>query len=173
MSAAEQSQAAGAATTTTQDDGAAWLQTALQATRPRTDQELSRNRNYLEEYVRQLVKPGMVVSKDAEQNIKYWIKEIDKKEVKNMLDFGRHIKKAMHECNFTVGTYEPADPGGSAESATIFESVGLRLTEQSHNEAHNRVSDGNPVVLWFSPSPGVESRPRYAPGLQRPQRDAA
>jgi len=38
------------------------------------------------------------------------IKEIDKIEVRNMLDFGRALKKAMATENFTVGTYEPADP---------------------------------------------------------------
>lgn len=38
------------------------------------------------------------------------IKEIDKVEVRNLLDFGRALKKAMPTENFTVGTYEPADP---------------------------------------------------------------
>jgi len=93
MSAAEQAQAAGAATTTQEDTGAAWLETALQATRPRTDQEVQRNRSYLDEYVRQLVKPGMVVSKDAEQNIKYWIKEIDKK-------LSAQLNEVMHAPEF-------------------------------------------------------------------------
>lgn len=54
------------------------------------------------------------------------IKEIDKKEVKNMLDFGRHIKKAMHECNFTVGTYEPADPGDPVGWGVNFHFVGCK-----------------------------------------------
>ena len=38
------------------------------------------------------------------------IKEIDKVEVRNLKDFGRALKLAMPTCNFTVGTYEPADP---------------------------------------------------------------
>jgi membrane-associated protease RseP (regulator of RpoE activity) len=38
------------------------------------------------------------------------IKEIDKAEVRNLVDFGRALKRAMPTCNFTVGTYEPADP---------------------------------------------------------------
>lgn len=38
------------------------------------------------------------------------IKEIDKEEVRTMKDFGRALKRAMPTCNFTVGTYEPADP---------------------------------------------------------------
>ncbi|MDH5253982.1 MAG: PDZ domain-containing protein, partial [Nitrospira sp.] len=31
------------------------------------------------------------------------IKEIDKREIRTMADFGSAIKKAMKECNFTVG----------------------------------------------------------------------
>jgi len=54
------------------------------------------------------------------------IKEIDKKEVKTMLDFGRHIKKAMNECNFTVGTYEPADPGDPVGWGVNFHFVGCK-----------------------------------------------
>jgi membrane-associated protease RseP (regulator of RpoE activity) len=38
------------------------------------------------------------------------IKEIDKVEVRNMIDFGRALKKVLATCNFTVGSYEPADP---------------------------------------------------------------
>jgi hypothetical protein len=54
------------------------------------------------------------------------IKEIDKKEVRNMLDFGRHIKKAINECNFTVGTYEPADPGDPVGWGVNFLFVGCK-----------------------------------------------
>ena len=54
------------------------------------------------------------------------IKEIDKHEVKNMLDFGWHIKKAMNECNFTVGTYEPADPGDPVGWGVNFHFVGCK-----------------------------------------------
>jgi len=54
------------------------------------------------------------------------IKEIDKHEVKSMLDFGRHIKKAMNECNFTVGTYEPADPGDPVGWGVNFHFVGCK-----------------------------------------------
>jgi C-terminal processing protease CtpA/Prc len=38
------------------------------------------------------------------------IKEIDKAEVRNLLDFGRALKQVLSTCNYTVGTYEPADP---------------------------------------------------------------
>jgi hypothetical protein len=54
------------------------------------------------------------------------IKEIDKKEVKTMIDFGRHLKKAMNECNFTVGTYEPADPGDPVGWGVNFHFVGCK-----------------------------------------------
>ena len=38
------------------------------------------------------------------------IKEIDKVEVRNLRDFGLALKRVISTCNFTVGTYEPADP---------------------------------------------------------------
>ena len=38
------------------------------------------------------------------------IKEIDKIEIRNLKDFGKALKKSMALGNFTVGTYEPADP---------------------------------------------------------------
>lgn len=38
------------------------------------------------------------------------IKEIDKVEVRTMSDFGRALKQVLATCNYTVGTYEPADP---------------------------------------------------------------
>lgn len=54
------------------------------------------------------------------------IKEIDKTEIKNMMEFGRAIKKAMKECNFTVGTYEPADPGDPVGWGVNFHFVGCK-----------------------------------------------
>ena len=54
------------------------------------------------------------------------IKEIDKQEIRNMADFGRAIKKAMEECNFTVGTYEPADPGDPVGWGVNFHFVGCK-----------------------------------------------
>ncbi len=39
------------------------------------------------------------------------LKEIDKVDVKTLQDFGCALKRAMQTTNFTVGTYEPADPG--------------------------------------------------------------
>lgn len=54
------------------------------------------------------------------------IKEIDKQEIRNMADFGRSIKKAMKECNFTVGTYEPADPSDPVAWGVNFHFVGCK-----------------------------------------------
>lgn len=54
------------------------------------------------------------------------IKEIDKQEIRNMADFGRAIKKTMKECNFTVGTYEPADPGDPVGWGVNFHFVGCK-----------------------------------------------
>ncbi len=54
------------------------------------------------------------------------IKEIDKIEIRNMLEFGRAIRKAMKECNFTVGTYEPADPGDPVGWGVNFHFVGCK-----------------------------------------------
>ena len=54
------------------------------------------------------------------------IKEIDKKEVRNLIDFGRAVKAAMQECNFTVGTYEPADPGDPVGWGVNFHFVGCK-----------------------------------------------
>ncbi|GKS59093.1 hypothetical protein YTPLAS18_26200 [Nitrospira sp.] len=39
------------------------------------------------------------------------VKEIDKIDVRTLRDFGCALKRAMQTENFTVGTYEPADPG--------------------------------------------------------------
>ncbi len=54
------------------------------------------------------------------------IKEIDKHEIRNMIDFGQAIQKAMKECNFTVGTYEPADPGDPVGWGVNFHFVGCK-----------------------------------------------
>ncbi len=54
------------------------------------------------------------------------IKEIDKQEIRTMLDFGRVLKQAMKACNFTVGTYEPADPGDPVGWGVNFHFVGCK-----------------------------------------------
>jgi hypothetical protein len=54
------------------------------------------------------------------------IKEIDKIEIKTLRDFGKALKRTMKECNFTVGTYEPADPGDPVGWGVNFHFVGCK-----------------------------------------------
>jgi hypothetical protein len=54
------------------------------------------------------------------------IKEIDKVEVRNLVDFGKALKRASKECNFTVGTYETADPGNPVGWGVNFHFVGCK-----------------------------------------------
>jgi len=54
------------------------------------------------------------------------IKEIDKVEVRTLVDFGKALKRAMEQCNFTVGTYEPADPGDPVGWGVNFHFVGCK-----------------------------------------------
>ena len=53
------------------------LDKVVAMTRPKTNDEANRSKSYLKEFLDQAVKPGQVVSKDVEQNIKYWVMEID------------------------------------------------------------------------------------------------
>src|SRR6516225_2642060 len=73
---AEQAKAAAATTTTTEDN---LLDKILDRTKPLNDKEQERNKDYVGQFLRQVVQPGQVISKDVETNIKYWIAEIDKK----------------------------------------------------------------------------------------------
>ena len=56
--------AGGAGRRTTQEAGL--LDTILLQTRAQDDQETQRNKSYIEQFVRNAVKPGQVVSKDVE-----------------------------------------------------------------------------------------------------------
>src|SRR5262245_59425661 len=62
-------------------DGANWLDKALDTAR--VDKEDNRARktgtDALSQFIGQVVKPGQIVSKDVETNIKFWIAELDKK----------------------------------------------------------------------------------------------
>jgi S1-C subfamily serine protease len=42
--------------------------------------------------------------------VKAVIKEIDKQEIKTLIDLGTALEDALQTQNFTVATYEPADP---------------------------------------------------------------
>src|SRR4051794_12816289 len=77
MSTVEQTQAAGAATQTLEAPGL--LDQVVAATRPQDQKEAGRARGYFRQFLDQAVKPGQVVSKDVETNIKHWIGEVDKK----------------------------------------------------------------------------------------------
>jgi type VI secretion system protein ImpC len=75
--AAEQQAAAGAAATTTEAPGL--LDQVIAATRPQDRQDSDRARGYFKQFLDQVVQPGQVISKDVEQNIKFWISQLDKK----------------------------------------------------------------------------------------------
>jgi type VI secretion system protein ImpC len=75
MAAEQKAAAAGAQTV----DAASLLDQVVSATRPKSEEEKSRAKSYFTQFLNQVVQPGHVVSKDVESNIKYWIKQIDKK----------------------------------------------------------------------------------------------
>jgi type VI secretion system protein ImpC len=86
----EQAKAA-AATTTTQEDNL--LDKILDRTRPLNDKERERNKDYVGQFLKQIVQPGQVISKDVETNIKFWIAEIDKK-------LSSQLNEVMHAPEF-------------------------------------------------------------------------
>jgi type VI secretion system protein ImpC len=90
MSAAEQSQAA--ATTVTQE-APNLLDQVITATRPQSEKEKERAKDYFGQFLAQVVKPGQIVSKDVEQNIKFWIAQIDKK-------LSAQLNEIMHDPAF-------------------------------------------------------------------------
>jgi type VI secretion system protein ImpC len=55
------------------------LDQVVSATRPQDNREAERAKNYFKQFLESAVKPGQVVSKDVETNIKHWIGELDKK----------------------------------------------------------------------------------------------
>ena len=73
MSTAEQKETAPAVV----EQETSLLDSILDHTPALDEQERARNKSYIEEFVRNVVKPGQVISKDAEATIKYWIGEID------------------------------------------------------------------------------------------------
>ncbi len=89
MSTAEQKQAAPAVA----EQEVSLLDSILNHTPALDEQERTRNKSYIEEFVRNVVKPGQVISKDAEATIKCWIGEIDKK-------LSAQLNEVMHEPGF-------------------------------------------------------------------------
>ncbi|HVS36943.1 MAG TPA: type VI secretion system contractile sheath large subunit [Gemmataceae bacterium] len=81
--------AAGAQTTEAPD----LLDQVITATRPQTDKEKETAKEYFKQFLESAVKPEHVVSKDVEQNVKYWIAEIDKK-------LSSQLNEVMHDPAF-------------------------------------------------------------------------
>src|SRR5438309_112168 len=69
------------------------LDQVIAATRPQSDQEAVRAKSYFRQFLDQVVKPGQVVSKDVEQNIKTWIAQIDK-------NLSAQLNEIMHHADF-------------------------------------------------------------------------
>jgi len=86
-----ETKSAAATTTTTQEDNL--LDKILDRTKPLNDKERERNKDYVGQFLKQIVQPGQVVSKDVETNIKYWIAEIDKK-------LSSQLNEVMHAPEF-------------------------------------------------------------------------
>jgi type VI secretion system protein ImpC len=91
MSAAEQAAAATPAATT--DAASGLLDQILDRTKPMDAKEREKNKDYVGQFLRQIVQPGQVVSKDVETNIKFWIAEIDKK-------LSSQLNEVMHHEDF-------------------------------------------------------------------------
>lgn len=69
------------------------LDEILDHTRALDDDERGRNQTYVEQFCRQVVRPGQVASKDVEAQIKYWIAELDKK-------LSAQLNEVMHDPTF-------------------------------------------------------------------------
>src|SRR6516225_10524889 len=91
MSQADLSKAPAAAAATTQE--ASLLDQILDRTKPLDDKEREKNKDFVGQFLRQVVQPGQVVSKDVETNVKYWIAEIDKK-------LTTQLNEVMHHPDF-------------------------------------------------------------------------
>src|SRR5438105_14348985 len=91
MSAAEQAQTSQAGAKT--QDAPSILDAVIKATRPLDQKEADRAKGYFRQFLDQVVKPGQVVSKDVETNIKTWIAEIDKK-------LSAQLNEVMHHPDF-------------------------------------------------------------------------
>jgi type VI secretion system protein ImpC len=76
MSATE-TQAAAPQAAVTEADATNLLDQVIKATRPQDNSEAARTKTYFRRFLDQVVKPGQVVSKDVEANVKHWIGQID------------------------------------------------------------------------------------------------
>ncbi|QEL19454.1 type VI secretion system contractile sheath large subunit [Limnoglobus roseus] len=80
-------------TTTETDYELSLIDQVIAATKPQDTSEASRAKDYLKQFLDQVVQPGAVVSKDVETNIKTWIGEVDKK-------LSAQVNKIMHTPEF-------------------------------------------------------------------------
>jgi type VI secretion system protein ImpC len=74
-------------------DAPSLLEQVITATKPQSDQEAARAKDYFKQFLGNVVKPGQVISKDVETNIKFWIGEIDKK-------LSAQLNEVMHHADF-------------------------------------------------------------------------
>jgi type VI secretion system protein ImpC len=88
---AEEAKASQAAAETTESAGL--LDQLIDAARPDDQMARSRTRDAFTQFLDQVVKPGQVVSKDVEANIKAWISQIDKK-------LSDQLNQIMHNPDF-------------------------------------------------------------------------
>src|SRR5262245_48254697 len=89
----EQTQAAAGGAEAQTVDAPSLLDQVIQATKPQDQKEADRAKTYFRQFLEGVVKPGQVVSKDVETNIKYWIGEIDKK-------LSAQLNEVMHHPDF-------------------------------------------------------------------------
>src|SRR5436190_22674233 len=69
------------------------LDQVIAATRPQSDKEAERAKDYFRQFLDKVVQPGQVVSKDVEENVKYWIAQIDK-------SLSAQLNEVMHHPDF-------------------------------------------------------------------------
>ena len=92
MSTAEEAQAGTAAEATTVD-ATSLLDQVIAATKPQSDQEAERAKDYFKQFIGSVVQPGQLISRDTESTIKTWIAEIDKK-------LSAQLNEVMHAPEF-------------------------------------------------------------------------
>src|SRR6184192_2655837 len=91
MSPAEQAKSAVPAKSTAETSYG--LEDVIQATKPQSAEEEARAKDYFREFLEQVVKPGQLISKDVEENIKFRIAQIDQK-------LSAQLNEIMHEPEF-------------------------------------------------------------------------
>jgi type VI secretion system protein ImpC len=91
MSTAGEKQAETQASSTV--DAPSLLDQVIAATKPQSEQEAVRAKDYFKQFIGSVVKPGQVISKDTESTIKHWIGEIDRK-------LSAQLNEVMHAPEF-------------------------------------------------------------------------